>query len=75
MVNESLIEGLTCFSPDYDQEGEIEPHFRKGGCDTCNTRLGGNYYDVNCWYKNKLDNTEEIITITVCSDCFVELCG
>lgn len=35
-------------SPAYDSEGDLEPHFSRGGtwsCDGCETTLGGNRYD------------------------------
>ncbi|KKL49348.1 hypothetical protein LCGC14_2316380, partial [marine sediment metagenome] len=53
MINQSKIEGLSHFSPVYQGEVDneyIEPYFSwfRGGCDGCNTTLGGNCYDVKC---------------------------
>jgi len=68
MLNESLLEGLSFFSPVENSE----PYFDKSSCDACNSSLGGNRYDVNC----RLNGASgEIITIAVCEDCFVELCS
>ena len=74
MINQSLIEGLNHFSPVYQGEDNdlfVEPHFSwfRAGCDGCGPCLGGNCYDVKC-----RDANDDIIEISVCEDCFVELC-
>ncbi|MGB2826182.1 MAG: hypothetical protein WBC49_06060 [Thermoplasmata archaeon] len=48
-----------------------EPFFSKGQCDECDTRLGGNRYDII--YREQLDG--EVLEATVCEDCYITLMG
>jgi hypothetical protein len=39
----------------FDSDSDLEPHFVGGGypsCDGCDTRLGGDRYDVHGWKTN-----------------------
>ena len=54
-----------------NDDDPIEPYFSWGGCDDCDTRLGGDRYDIV--YRETLDG--ELLDATVCVECYVALCS
>ena len=57
--------------PGYDGENPNEGYFSRSDCDCCNA-MAGQRYDIvglNCG-----DDPEDFIELTVCEDCYGDLC-
>ncbi len=76
-VNKSKIEGLSFFSPKQNEAGNTEAYFSRSSCDTCNTTLGGDRYEVVCHSSEPLGGTAKhsLIELECCIDCYLELCS
>ena len=62
-------EGIGFISPDYQEEGLIEPFFSSSPCESCDSSLGGNRYTI----KARHLKTNDILKYDVCEDCYVSL--
>lgn len=65
--------GVSLFADDprYDDMNPNEGHFSWSACDCCGDSLGGMRYDIVGL--NPGDNRDEMIELSVCEDCYVEL--
>ncbi len=57
--------------PGYDGENPNEGYFSRIECDCCNA-MGGHRYDIVGL--NRGDDPEDFIELTVCEDCYCDLC-
>lgn len=69
------IDNLAIFTdhPKYDEDHPNEGYFSWYTCDCCNERLGGQRYDIIGL--NPGDEPEDVVELSVCQDCYVELLG
>ena len=69
------IEELSIFAddPKYDEDNPNEGYFSWYACDCCNERLGGQRYDIVGL--NAGDSTDDWCELSVCEECYCDLCG
>ena len=69
------LEELSIFAddPKYDEDNPNEGYFSWGSCDYCNERLGGQRYDVVGL--NAGDSPDDWCELSVCEQCYCDLCG
>ena len=69
------IEELSIFAddPKYDEDNPNEGYFSWFDCDYCNCSLGGQRYNIVGL--NAGDSPDDWLSLSVCSDWYVELCG
>ena len=69
------IEELSIFAddPKYDENNPNEGYFSWYACDYCNERLGGQRYDIVGL--NAGDSTDDWCELSVCEECYCDLCG
>lgn len=69
------IEELSIFAddPKYDEDNPNEGYFSWYACDYCNERLGGQRYDIVGL--NAGDSTDDWCELSVCEECYCDLCG
>jgi len=69
------LEELSIFAddPKYDENNPNEGYFSWYACDYCNERLGGQRYDIVGL--NAGDSTDDWCELSVCEECYCDLCG
>ncbi|MHC4691047.1 MAG: hypothetical protein ACYS5F_15690 [Planctomycetota bacterium] len=69
------LEELSIFAddPKYDEDNPNEGYFSWYACDYCNERLGGQRYDIVGL--NAGDSTDDWCELSVCEECYCDLCG
>ena len=69
------LEELSIFAddPKYDEDNPNEGYFSCYACDYCNERLGGQRYDIVGL--NAGDSPDDWFELSVCEECYCELCG
>lgn len=69
------LEELSIFAddPKYDEDNPNEGYFSWYACDYCNERLGGQRYDIVGL--NAGDSTDDWCELSVCEECYYDLCG
>ncbi len=69
------IEELSIFAddPKYDENNPNEGYFSWYACDYCDERLGGQRYDIVGL--NAGDSTDDWCELSVCEECYCDLCG
>ena len=69
------LEELSIFADDprYDEDNPNEGYFSRYACDYCDERLGGQRYDIVGL--NPGDGPDDWCELSVCTDCYCDLCG